>query len=302
MKMGLRVRAPWKVGDRLLKRITLIWILLASVLSPPAISANQNKHFALGEVVFVAFPVGNIKNDAFIVGKIQSKLANGDYVVSVLDYVKGHDYGSSCVPMIKKEDPNATALGYEKGWEMWKDTTQLETKVLDYVVPGTHVMSLGGGKHYFVERNNLYIVFGRWKSDAPVMTLDRIERAQNEAKAIRLTDLVPVFELIKYHRKTFYDASNRPLYPFERIEPAIEMVKQVEQIFTEQPRLYSLWKAKERDWVLISKSSYDYFMIDAIDKVLSDARDQAYEVGVETAGEDKVKTLLSRLNKLVRDK
>lgn len=285
------------VSPNLMRFKFLIVLLMFGVFSSQNVLA---KTFENGEVVFAAFPVGNIKNDAFIVGKVKRQLKNGDYLLSVLDYVEGHDYGSSCVPMVKKEDPNATALGYEKGWEMWQDTTKLDTQNLDYVVPKENVLSLGYGKQYFVERNNLYIVFGRWKSDAPVMTLDRIARAQRESKAIGLDELIPVFDLVKYHRKVYYDTNNRPLYAFERVQPAIEMLEQVQVIFREKPEFSKLWKAKQRDWKQISLSSYDYFMIEAVDKVLFDAEDLLYEEGIENAGTDKVEKLKDLVKQLKR--
>lgn len=281
------------------KNISLLLALFSLLLASTSYAASHN--FQKGDHVFIAFPAGNIKDDAFIVGTVKSIQKNGDYVVEVQEYVEGHDYGSSCIPMIKKEDPEAMALGYGIGWEVWKDTTKLDTKRLDYVVPKQNSMKLGEGKHYFVERNNLYIVFGRWKSDAPVMTLDRIERAQREAKAVALDDLVPVFELVKYHRKTFYHSNNRPLYASERIEPAIAMLEQVQTILLEQPKLKALWSAKNRDWTEISKTSYHYFMIEAIDKVLADAKDQLYEEGIEMAGEDRVERLRQLTQVIKRD-
>lgn len=279
----------------------MLLIGLMLVQSTQSYAQNRIHDFNEGDHVFVAFPAGNIKDDAFIVGTVKSVQNNGDYLVEVQEYVEGHDYGSSCIPMIKKEDPEAMALGYGAGWEVWKDTTKLDTKRLNYIVPKKKTMKLGEGKHYFVERNNLYIVFGRWKSDAPVMTLDRIENAQREAMAVRLDDLVPVFELVKYHRKTFYHTNNRPLYASERIVPAITMLEQVEKILSEQPKLNALWSAKERDWRVISQTSYHYFMIEAIDKVLEDAKDQLYEEGIEMAGKDKVKRLRELSKKIKRN-
>lgn len=278
----------------------LVWLIGLTILLPMTTSSAQE--FSKGEVVFAAFPVGNIKDDAFIVGKVKQQQPNGNYLLSVLDYVEGHDYGSSCVPMVKEEDPAATAQGYEKGWEMWKDTTKLDTQRLDYVVPKENVLPLSYGKQFFVERNNLYIVFGRWKSDAPVMTLDRISRAQRESKNSGLEELVPVFELVKYHRQTYYDTNNRPLYAFERVEPAINMLEQVVQIFKTKPEFAQKWAAEQRDWSLLNQSSYDYFMVEAIDKVMMDAQDLLYEEGIENAGEDKVSHLRQLVAALERGK
>jgi len=236
----------WLIHNRLRAFFVFnLVVLLAFFLGYSTLVSAKN--FTMGEVVFAAFPVGNIKDDAFIVGKVKSQQDNGDYVVSLVDYVEGHEYASSCVPMAKTEDPVATAQGYEKGWEMWQDTTKLDVENLDYLVPKENVLELGYGKQYFVERNNLYIVFGRWKSDAPVMTLDRIERAQRESQAIGLEALVPVFDLVKYHRKVFYDSNNRPLYAFERIRPAIDMLQATQQILSQHPKLAKLWQAKQRN-------------------------------------------------------
>ncbi|QKI89206.1 hypothetical protein [Thiomicrorhabdus xiamenensis] len=292
-----------------LKKITqpiTLFATLCAMLMAFAVSTAQAKmnvhQFKPGDTIFVAFPAGNIKDDAFIVGTVQRLEKNGDYLIEVQDYVEGHDYGSSCIPMIKKEDPEAMARGYGAGWEVWKDTTKLDKQRLNYVVPRLQSMKLGEGKHYFVERNNLYIVFGRWKSDAPVMTLDRIARAQREAQNAGLEELVPVFDLVKYHRKVFYDTNNRPLYAFERIAPAIMMLEQVQKIFDQHPKLQKLWQAKNRDWKKIAESTYDYFMIEAIDKVVFDAADQLYEEGIENAGSDKVERLRQLTQSIRREK
>lgn len=253
------------------------------------------KNFSKDEVVFVAFPAGNIKDDAFIIGKIKQVLKNGDYLLSVLDYVEGHDYGSSCVPMIKNEDPRATALGYDKGWEMWTDTTRLDTQKLDYVVPKENVMKLGAGKHYFVERNNLYIVFGRWKSDAPVLTVDRWNRAEREAKTVGLDELLPAFSIAKLHRQSYFADNNRPLYAFETIRPLSEMLQKAKEIMQGDKQLNQYWRAKRRDWQTISAHTQYYFLIEAIDKAVADAKYQLYEEGIENAGEEQ----LTRLKKLI---
>ena len=258
--------------------------------------------FAKGEVVFVAFPAGNIKDDAFIIGKVKAHQANGDYLISVMDYVEGHDYGSSCVPMIKTEDPEATKLGFDKGWQMWTDTTTLDKENLDYVVPQKNVMKLLHGKQYFVERNNLYIVFGRWKSDAPVLTIDRWNRAEREAKEAGLKDMIPAFEIAKLHRKSFYAETNRPLYPFERIKPLVTMLELAKADLEADPKLKSWWQSSSRDWPLIYSDTKRYFLIEAIDKAVMDAKDQLYESGVEEAGEENIQRLESLLEYFKKDK
>ena len=213
------------------------------------------KDFPIGQKVFVAFEAGNIKDDAFIVGLVKKVMPNGDYLLDVQEYVKGHDYGSSCVPISKYEDPNATAQGYDKGWELWTDRSELNVEDLDYIVPKERVMTLDYGKHYFVERNNLYFVYGRWLSDAPVLTEGRIMRAMREAKIANLHEMLPALEMMRRHRVSFYDENNRPLYPFERIAPLNHAMDYAFELFAQDPKLEQLWSAKPRNWDEISKSS-----------------------------------------------
>ncbi|MDG6772985.1 hypothetical protein QCB45_01475 [Thiomicrorhabdus sp. ZW0627] len=252
--------------------------------------------YAIGETVFVAFPQANIKDDAFIIGKVTKQLKSGDYQISVLDYVEGHDYGSSCVPISKTEDQ-----GLGQGWEIWQDTTKLDTKQLEYVVPKKNIMKLDSGKLYFVERNNLYIVFGRWRSDAPMLTLERLNNAQREAKSAGLSDMIPAFELSKLHRQSFYGEYGRPLMAFETIAPLNKALNWILKQFNEDKTLEAMWRAKQRDWKKIEQSTRDYFLIEAIDKVINDAKDQLYEDGVEEADPKDLNSLKAKLDKLKRD-
>lgn len=258
------------------------------------------KEFKIGDQVFAAFEAGNIKDDAFMIGSVKRIMSNGDYLLDVQDYVVGHDYSSSCVPISKHEDPQATAEGYAKGWELIDDKSQLSVEDYDYVVPAANLMTVNQGKHYFVERNNLYFVFGRWKSDAPVLTEDRIVRAQREAKTANLDDMLSALELMRLHRISFYSEQNRPLYPFERIQPLNTMMAFAIKVLEEDKNLKMLWSARPRDWEIISKSTKYYFLIDAIDKALSDSKTQIYETGVEEAGKslDELIEKIAYLDKL----
>ncbi|MDX1351888.1 MAG: hypothetical protein R3254_02680, partial [Thiomicrorhabdus sp.] len=192
------------------KTVFTSWLLIFSSLS-------FADGFEVGETVFVAYPAANIKGDAFIVGKITAIMPNGDFKISVLDYVEGHDYGVSCVPMVKKE----VGQHGDPVWDLWTDTTKLEKEKLDYVVAQKDVMKLGNGKTYFIERNNLYIVFGRWKSDAPMLSASRISQAEQQAKANGLAEMIPAFQLAKLQRKSFYGDYGRPLMAFESIAPLV---------------------------------------------------------------------------------
>lgn len=270
----------------------IIGLFVLLITSQYAAAQTFNK----GDTIFVAFPSANIKDDAFIVGKVTQITAKGDYQISVLDYVEGHDYGSSCVPISK----NTEDQGMGSGWELWQDTTRLNTRELEYIVPKESAMKLGVGKHFFVERNNLSIVFGRWKSDAPMLTVERLERAKREAKNAGLNAIIPAFKLAQLHRQSFYGDFGRPLMAFESVQPLNTALSSVFKLFEEDPELESHWRANPRNWQLIGQSSRHYFLIDAIDKLVADARAQQYEEGVEQAGEAQLKRLKEQLSKLQR--
>lgn len=267
------------------------------ILTVFALVNAHAKNFSVGETVFVAFPATNIKDDAFIIGKVTQITDKGDYQVAVMDYVEGHDYGSSCVPISKNVTQDQ---GLGAGWELWQDTTKLDTKNLEYVVPKESVLKLDYGKLYFVERNNVFIVFGRWKSDAPMLTVERMDRAVREAKTAGLDEMEPAFELAKLHRQSYYGDFGRPLMAFETIAPLNTAVESVLTLFAEDPKLEALWRANPRDWDQISQTSRHYFLVEAIDKLVEDAKLQFYEDGLERADPTVLQDLKQNLEKLKR--
>ena len=285
-------------------RFFLLSLCLSLFLSP--VQSLYAAGFKVGETVFVAYPAGNIKEDAFIIGQVTRIDEKGDYQISVLDYVKGHDYGLSCVPMVKQQ-PGAGFQSesnsiYGSAWSLWKDKTVLEAEKLDYLVSKEAVMKLSQGKQLFIERNNFYIVFGRWKSDAPMLTVDRIERAEREALDANLEEILPALALMKLHRVSYYDDYGRPYRSFESIKPMSQLLSAVLKLFKEDSALKERWSAKERDWKSLSEETQIYFLVEAIDKVVSDAKVLLYEEGLESAKADDLQEMKARLTLLVRDK
>ncbi|WP_319379707.1 hypothetical protein [Thiomicrorhabdus sp.] len=262
----------------------------------------QAADFKVGETIFVGFPAADIDSDAFIIGNILKVMPNGDYRISVSEYVHGHDYGLSCVPMLKGDPGTGQDQGLGNGWQAWKDTTSLDNADLDYVVKAKDVLKLDYGKHYFIERYNLAIAFGRWESDAPMMTVDRLENAKREAKAVGLEALWPALDIAILDRQSFYGENSRPYYAFETIPHLNRLLAHIRELFAEDSRLQTLWKSKERDWKSINQSTREYFLIHAIDKAISDAQNQLYEEGIERAGQDQIDRLKQQLANLQRDK
>jgi len=258
---------------------------------------SHANEFNVGETVFVAYPSANVKDDAFIVGNVKRIMPNGDLKISVIDYVEGHDYGVSCVPMSKNNSGKSIPSDTDNIWDLWTDTTKLDKQKLDYVVAKKDVLKLGRGKTYFIERNNLYIVFGRWKSDAPMLSAERMTEAEEQAKENGLTGMIPAFELAKLQRKSFYGNYGRPLMAFESVAPMLKALKAIQQQFSKNPALKNAWYAKKRDWKKISKNTQRYFLIQAIDKIVEDAKSLTYEDGLEKAAPKD----LRQLNKLTKE-
>ncbi len=269
-----------------------IWVVLFLWLMIVGTTA-QAKVFKVGETVFVAYPSDNIKDDAFIIAKVTSINEENDYIISVIEYVEGHDYGLSCVPMVKKSAPNSEVSPYDEAWDVWKDTTVLE-KELVYLVSAKEVMRLSEGKHLFIERNNLYIVFGRWKSDAPMLTADRLEQAEHEAVSARIEILIPALQLAKQHRRSFYDELHRPYLLEQTMVPLSQLLSSIHQLFEQDKELKAAWFRFRKDRKNIV--GRHYFLIEAIDKIVEDASEQLYEEGLEKVSPKLIQDFKSKLN------
>ena len=251
--------------------------------------------FKPGQTVFVGFPAANSKDDAYIVGLVRKQLASGNYQITVLDYVKGHDYGLSCVPIAEDEHGQAK----EVAWDMWTDRKQLYGKGMQYQVPKDHVFKLRTGQFNFIERNNLYVSYSRWKSNAPIMPLEQFDAMIEKAGSIDLKEVTPALELAKKERQSYYESAyGRPFWPYETIVHLNQLTKEIEGILKADETLTQLWKSQPRNWDAINQSSKYYFLIDAIDKILQDAAYQVTEDGMEKVSPEILSELKNRLTQL----
>ncbi len=285
-----------KIGiERRRAKKYIFWVVCFLGLMTAVLSA-QAKPFKIDDTVFVALPSDNIKDDAFIIGKVTGVNAQQNYIISVIDYVAGHDYGLSCVPMVKKSAPNSKASPYDVAWDVWKDTTVLEKERLEYLVRAKEVMGLSEGKHLFIERNNLYIVFGRWKSDAPMLTTERLEQAEHEAVNARVEVMIPALQLAQQHRRSFYDVFHRPYLPEESVLPLSQLLETVYRLFERDKVLKAAWfdfKKNRKNTV----GRY-YFLIEAVNKILNDANDQLYKDGIEKVSPKLIQDFKHKLKRL----
>ncbi len=257
-----------------MKKYFLIWIIALSLVWTFPVKAN----FKVGESVFVAFPAANIKDDAFIVGLVTKRLENGDYQIRVLDYMQGHDYSLSCVPI--REDAFGQAT--EVAWEYWTDTTKLYTKGMQYQVSQENVQNLQTGKFNFIERNNILTRYLRWKSNAPIMPMDSFYSMIEKAQKIGLDGMIPAIELAQKERRSYYDSQNgRPFWPYETIPALNKVLEHIIVLLEEDTQLNTLWRTHPKDWDSIKQSSRTYFLIRTIDKIVGDSSNQVTEDGME---------------------
>lgn len=274
---------------------TWLWLLLLLIMGN-----SYAKTFDVGDRVFIGFPSTTIRDDAFIVGEVTRVLASGDYQISVEDYVEGHDYGAFCTPVAVNLPDKESEYG--DGWERWEDTRKLDQPNLEYIVKAENVMAYRTGQYEYIERNNTWVVFGRWMSDAPVLAPERIERAKKTARSIGLGGMEDAFDLAIAHRFAFYENGwGRPYWPYETIPALNGLLDRVDVLFKQDSSLKRLWQQKPRDQDQLKADERTYFLIIAIDKLVEDAFDQLYE-DLEKADPEEVEALTKHLEALGKQK
>lgn len=261
-----------------------------------AVNNMMSHQFKVGDTVLVGFPSTNIKDDAYIIGVVQKITPKGNYQISVRDFVEGHDYGLSCVPIAVDSAGNETG---QSGWEMWDNTKQLTSDGLQYIVPADNVVKLAKGQMNFIDRYNVYITYSRWKSNVPVMSIDRLESAEAEAKYAKVSEMIPAFEIAKLDRASYFDPTNgRPYWPYESVPHLTKLMDHIIALFKKRPELNKLWRAKKRDWTKINQSMETYFLIDALDKAVDDAYFLLNEESIDKADTKALKRLKEQLKYL----
>lgn len=261
-----------------------------------AVNNMMSHQFKVGDTVLVGFPSTNIKDDAYIIGVVQKITPKGNYQISVRDFVEGHDYGLSCVPIAVDSAGNETG---KSGWEMWDNTKQLTSDGLQYIVPADNVVKLAKGQMNFIDRYNVYITYSRWKSNVPVMSIDRLESAEAEAKYAKVSEMIPAFEIAKLDRASYFDPTNgRPYWPYESVPHLTKLMDHIIALFKKRPELNKLWRAKKRDWTKINQSMETYFLIDALDKAVDDAYFLLNEESIDKADTKALKRLKEQLKYL----
>lgn len=262
------------------------------------VHANSTK-FKVGETILVSFPANNIKDDAYIIGIIRKITTNGDYQITVRDYVQDHDYGLSCVPIAVNEKGDESK---KDGWELWDNTKKLTNQGLEYVVPASKVVKLSTGQMRFIDRYNIYITYSRWKENAPVMSLGKLQSTKQDALSAGMPGIVPALDLAIKDRASYYDPENgRPYWSYESVPKLNDLLDYITGVLKKDPQLNKLWRNKKRDWKKIEGSMKNYFMVDALDKSVEDAYLMLWADEVEKSDPEALKRLKKQLKHLGKD-
>lgn len=249
----------------------LLLTAFLSILMTLAISPAYAQKFKVDDTIVVAFPANNIKDDAYIVGVVRKITPKGNYQISVQDYVAGHDYGISCEPIAVNDQGQETG---QSGWQIWgKDHTNLRKKDLEYIVPANRAMALHAGQLNFIDRYNVYVLYSRWKSNAPVLSVDRIKTAENDARMAGIAPMIPALEIAILDRNSYYNKVTGIPYQAEQSVPnLIKLFTYIKGELNKYPELNKLWRAKDRDWKKINESMRVYFLVDAMDQAVKNVQ------------------------------
>lgn len=264
------------------------FLLLGGALIAGSLWAAER--FRPGDQVMVFFPAPDVQHDAFIIGIVKGRLSDGRYRIRVTDYVEGHDYGLSCEPL----PPEHAGSEYGAGWEKWDDTRTLSREI-DYAVPADRLMPAGSGRMYAISRNNVWTTFARWLSDAPVLYVDKLEQARQEASQYGLQGMDTAFDLAIAHRRAFYSPEGAPYWPWEVIPRLIPLLDKAQSVLDQNPQLKALFLARKRDWKRINRRTDWLFTIRALDKIVHDAHYMLYEEGVERVDPKVIAAVRQRL-------
>ncbi|MDX1795650.1 MAG: hypothetical protein R3219_02905 [Hydrogenovibrio sp.] len=275
----------------------IIQVLVLTLAALGFASQAMAQKFKVGDTILVGFPASNIKDDAYIIGVVRKITPKGDYQIAVRDYVQGHDYGVSCVPIAVDSQGQETG---KSGWEIWgKDTKKLRTQDLQYIVPASNAIPLNYGQMHYIDRYNIYVTYSRWKSHAPVLSVDRLETAQHEAISADMPGINPAFDIAILDRESYYENNTgRPYMPNESVPHLNKLFDHIAKVLKNDPHLNKLWRAKKRDWKAINASMKTYFLVDAIDEAVKNATDCLMEDGIEDSDPKALASLKSKLKSL----
>lgn len=239
------------------RQSTYLWLLSALlIISMPCLAAD----FSVGDRVWIDMPAANINDDAYGEGKIIAfidKKTTRVFVQSITTS-KAFSSGVACAP----------SLNERAAWQTPEVLRTQETK--NFLNAQLMPWTIGYNRYY--ERQNWLHTFLKWKDHHPVIERSQLVEDQRIARSRGMEDLVSVSALMLMD----YDSNqgeNFHIYPLiERVPRTTQLLTHIQNTFKQHPKLKQLWFTLKRDEARLNQSSYHFFMIQAIDKIVEDAQ------------------------------
>jgi hypothetical protein len=214
----------------------------------------------VGDRVWIDMPAINIDDDAYGQGKVVALVnekRTNVYVQSIIAS-KAFSSGISCAL-----NTNDTV-----GWQT-PDVLRTEK---EEVFSNLQLYPWAVGYNRYYERQNWLLTFLKWVDRHPVIERDRLTEGQRIVKERGMNDLARVSDLIIMEYDA-YQGANFSIYPIpKRLANTNKLLEHLQQRFAAEPKLKQLWFAKQRDFTTMNEDSYGFFMIQAIDKIIEDAK------------------------------
>lgn len=238
------------------KIISASFAALLLLLSAP----TQAYTPANGDRVWIDMPALNIDDDAYGQGKITALVNEKQSRVYIQSITASKAFSSGISCALNTND----TVG-------WQTPDVLRTEK-EEVFSNLQLYPWAVGYNRYYERQNWLLTFLKWVDRHPVIERDRLTEGLRLVKERGMNDLARVSELMIMEYDA-YQGANFNIYPIpKRLANTNQLLEQLQQRFAAEPKLKKLWFSQQRDFSSMKEDSYGFFMIQAIDKIIEDAK------------------------------
>ena len=215
---------------------------------------------ASGDRVWIDMPAINIDDDAYGQGKVTAIVNDKQSRVYIQSITASKAFSSGISCALNTND----TVG-------WQTPDVLRTEK-EEVFSNLQLYPWAVGYNRYYERQNWLLTFLKWVDRHPVIERDRLTEGLRLVKERGMNDLARVSELMIMEYDA-YQGANFAIYPIpKRLANTNVLLEQLQQRFAAEPKLKQLWFSAQRDFSGMNEDSYGFFMIQAIDKIIEDAK------------------------------
>lgn len=215
---------------------------------------------ATGDRVWIDMPAINIDDDAYGQGKVTALVNEKQSRVYIQSITASKAFSSGISCALNTND----TVG-------WQTPDVLRTEK-EEVFSNLQLYPWAVGYNRYYERQNWLLTFLKWVDRHPVIERDRLTEGLRLVKERGMDDLARVSELMIMEYDA-YQGANFNIYPIpKRLANTNLLLEHLIQKMAKEPKLKNLWYAQQRDFTSMNENSYGFFMIQAIDKIIEDAK------------------------------